>query len=131
MNYEEIPKYRKKSKAKPPKKCDHKHIFEPCVLEFNGIRYSKEHGITYDNPEMRIDYYYTICGKIGGLLELERWFEFRKVPHPIFKELREEVPNEECKKELDPATRTLPTFFIEDPYFTKYVNINSNQNEGE
>lgn len=30
--FDDIPKYRKKSQARPPKKSKHKHLSEPCII---------------------------------------------------------------------------------------------------
>ena len=39
----DIPKYRKKSQAKPPAKSDHKHVYEPCLIEELLEWYCKPH----------------------------------------------------------------------------------------
>ena len=119
---DEMP-HKKKSQAKPPKKSKHKHQYEPCVLEFNGLRISKEHGIVYDRPEARISAYCPVCGKLGPLENPERWFYDRWITHPVFHRVIEPCKTEECERELNPETRTLPTFWVDDPYFTKSVEV--------
>lgn len=117
---EDIPKYKKKSQAKPPKKAKHKHVYEPCVLEYLVDWYIKEHE---RNHELKTEMgaYCPVCGKVGQA-DMDRWY----VPKQdvrygyIFSVWHD--PSEECARELDPMTRTLPTFRIDNP-FTKYVNI--------
>ena len=124
MNYqEEIPRHKKKSRAKPPKKANHKHYYEPCVLEFDGCRISQEHGITYDKPEAIISAYCPVCGKVGSLPDMERWYATRYVSNAVHLRLIEQYETDECKRELDQKTRTLPTFWVEDRWFTKYVEV--------
>ena len=124
MDYvEEIPRHKKKSQVKPPKKAKHKHDYEPCVLEFNGCRISREHGITYDKSEAIISAYCPVCGKVGALPDMERWYATRYISHPVFHRIIESYETDECKRELNPETRTLPTFWVEDRWFTKYVEV--------
>lgn len=120
---QEIMPYKKKSQSKPPKKSKHKHHYEPCVLEFNGLRFSKEHGMVYDKLEACIGAYCPVCGKLGPVENYDRWFFRQEVPHPVFQSLFEQCMTDECKRELNPETRTLPTFWVEDQYFTKYVEV--------
>lgn len=122
IEQESLP-YKKKSQAKPPKKSKHKHEYEPCVLEFNGLRISKEHGVVYDKPEARIGAYCPVCGKLGPLENPERWYQSRERQHPIFHRVFEQVMTDECRRELNSETRTLPTFWVDDPYFTKGVEV--------
>lgn len=120
MDYiEEIPRHKKKSQAKPPKKAKHKHIFEPCVFEFNNLRFSKEHGMTYDQPDACISAYCPVCGKVGPLPNRERWYATRYTSSRSI----EPYETDECKRELNPETRTHPTFWVEDRWFTKYVEV--------
>lgn len=123
MYIEEVPRYKKKSRVKPPRKAKHKHVFEPCVFEFNGCRISKEHGITYDKPSAEIRSYCPICGKTGWVVDKDRWYATRTIYHAMFGSVLETYETDECKRELDPKTRTLPTFWVEDQWFTKYVEI--------
>lgn len=115
---EESVRHKKRSKAKPPKKADHKHLFEPCVLEYKSRRFDKAHGMVCDEPDARIDSYCPVCGKIGGLLDESRWWKWERF-HSYWKHER----TEEAVRELSPETRTLPTFFIEDGWFAKYVEL--------
>lgn len=41
--FDDIPKYRKESHARPPKKSKHKHLSEPCIIESPADWWKKEH----------------------------------------------------------------------------------------
>lgn len=121
MNYvdEEIPRHRKKSQAKPPKKSKHKHIYEPCIIEYPTDWYYKEHE---RSGERRSNFYgfCPICGKVGETDQGRWWTEdLGYVGHYL---VHNTVPTEEGARELNPETRTLPTFFSDSP-FPKTVNI--------
>ena len=118
--YEDITRYRKKSKPKTTKKSKHKHIFEPCVLELPIDWYKKEHERNGEKRS-RIGYYCPICGKLGDFQEKERWYHLKKIEYSHLSTYSQE-PTEECEKELNPLTRTLPTFFVDD-YFQKFVEV--------
>jgi hypothetical protein len=117
---EEIPKYRKASQAKPPKKAKHKHLSEPCVLEHPADWWQKEH-LRTGEIKPTINYYCPICGKIMGFREKERWYTLEKVTNHPFSFCRD-VETEECIKEFNPETRTLPTFHTDSP-FDKFVSL--------
>ena len=115
----DIPKYRKKSQAKPPKKSKHKHIYEPCLLEIPLEWYSHPHersGKTF----LRFRSYCPTCGKIGDV-DHERWWTHVEKHNGMFAYL-ETVHTKEAERELNPLTRTLPVFKTED-YFAKFVDI--------
>ena len=97
---DEIPRHKKKSKAKTPKKSQHKHTYKPCVIEYPLDWYKKEHERSGEK-QFSIGTYCAICGKIG---ELKRWY------------------HTENESELNPETRTLPIFWTED-FFPKYVEL--------
>lgn len=121
---DDTPRYKKKSTAKPPKKAKHKHLAEPCVMEYPFHWYKKPHE---QNGRMcnAIGAYCPICGKIGELLHYNRWYvkggSLSTVD--LFAEF-----TEEAMRELDPDTRTLPTFSINDP-FAKYVTLPTEEKE--
>lgn len=114
---QEIPKYRKKSTKKPPKKANHKHKWASCVYQTDSVSYSKEKGF-YKTPELTVGTYCSVCGKIG------------LIHNPDFIVQMTEIINgnryyssdwsNEAKKELDPATRTLPLFIV-DQFKDKFV----------
>ena len=122
MNFtDDIPKYRKKSQAKPPKKTDHKHLREPCIIETPSDWHKKPHE---RSGEMKPHFYAycPVCGKVTGYNpDKERWWvreeRFNGAIHYL-----ETVPTPEGARELDPATRTLPTFRVDD-IFPKFVDL--------
>lgn len=122
MNFvDDVPKYRKKSQKKPPKKADHKHLCEPCIVVRPVDWYKKEHE---RSGEMLPDFYgyCPICGKIMAFRpDRDRWYTKVERNNGSFSYL-ETVPTEEGARELDPATRTLPTFEADD-CFVKNVNL--------
>ena len=118
--YEDMTRYRKKSQPKTTKKSKHKHIFEPCVLELPIDWYKKEHersGVI----RSRIGYYCPMCGKLGEFQDKERWYQPKTIEYSHLS-IYSQKPTEECERELNPLTRTLPTFFVED-YFQKFVEV--------
>lgn len=116
----DVPKYRKKSQSKPPKKANHKHLAEPCVLRYPQDWWQKEHLRTGEMKE-EIGYYCPICGKLMGMKDKDRWYTTQRVKNLPFTAY-EVVGTEECQKELNPETRTLPTFDIHDR-FDNFVNL--------
>lgn len=122
MNFtDDIPKYKKKSQKKPPKKADHKHLCEPCIIIRPADWYKKEHERSGETrPEFHG--YCPICGKITAFRpDRDRWYTTVKRNNGVFSYL-ETVLTEEGTRELDPATRTLPTFEADD-YFVKNVTL--------
>ena len=86
-------------KKNTPKKANHKHHYEYCVFEIvkGRLRYDPSHGLI-PMTELTIGTYCPVCGKIGDLL---------------------------FGDELDPQTRTLPSFKIDD-CFQKAVQLDEN-----
>jgi hypothetical protein len=118
--FDDTTRYRKKSAAKPPKKSKHKHLVEPCVLEYPLDWHKKPHE---RSGEMNVNVagYCPICGKLGTLKDKSKWYE----PSTIFignYQFSETVATEEGKRELNPDTRTLPTVYADDP-FAKFVEL--------
>ncbi len=100
---DDVTRYHKKSKRKPPAKSKHKHEFKPCVFEYEDIIFDNAHGFI-NKPEHSI------------------WTSIAPVkPNSTAVCV---VDTEEARAELDPATRTLPTFFLKDRWFQKYVDLN-------
>ena len=121
--YDEVGRYRKKSKRKPPKKFDHKHVFEPCVLEYNNPygELSRERGFI-TTREARIDGYCPMCGKIGSI-DMTPWEKNRDVHRGHLIVFNRE-PSDAALRELDPLTRTLPTFDVGDDWcLPKFVKL--------
>lgn len=98
----EVMRHKKKSARKVPAKSNHKHSFQPCILDSYGVEYSREIGF-YRVPELSVAAYCPICGKLSG-----RRFGSYTV---------------EEQKQLDPVSRTWPMFHVEDTIGAKYVNI--------
>ena len=117
---DETPRYRKKSTVKPPKKSKHKHLCEPCVLSYPQDWHTKEH-LRSDERHESIGAYCPICGKIGEIKDKSRWYSKETVFIGNY-QLTETVLTEEGKKEMNPETRTIPCFMIDDP-FEKFVKL--------
>lgn len=111
---QEIPKYRKKSQKKPPKKANHKHEWANCVYETTTIAYSREKGF-YKTTELNIGTYCPMCGKIGVVDDCN----FKVNTSPYSKFLTYEW-SEAAQKEFNPTTRTMPFFKI-DQFKDKFV----------
>lgn len=116
----DIPKYKKKSAAKPPAKAKHKHMYEPCLISRPDEWYLKEH---LRSGKRKFDFraYCPICGKLDYLDDKSRWYKKVERCHGTFNFL-ETVLNDEGEREMNPETRTLPYFEIED-MFEKFVKI--------
>lgn len=119
MVYDEIPRYKKKAKPKTTPKAKHKHKYEPCVLEYEypdsiAMLNHKTKGCT-------ISSYCPICGKIGSC-DVTRWYKPVKTGDGYKIEL-----TEEAKQELNPTTRTVPTFWVDDWLFPKYVDLSESE----
>lgn len=121
MNYidDETPRHKKKSQVKPPKKATHKHIFEPCIIEYPKDWYKKPHE---QNGEMTAEFsgYCPVCGKVRPT-DQSRWWTTSQTYIRHFM-CHQNVPTEEGARELNPETRTLRTFYHKDG-FAKFVDI--------
>ena len=74
MDTLEVPKYRKKSKHKPPKKLDHKHNKIKCIVLKNFTYGNKPHSW------YMLGWYCDICGKVEG--EVIKWGVDLKEQYP-------------------------------------------------
>jgi hypothetical protein len=118
---DEITPYKKKSTTKPPKKAKHKHLCEPCVISYPRDWHQKQH-LRGGERKLAIDSYCHTCGKIMGLKDRERWYK-----HEVLKGFSYcSVETEECLRELNPETRTIPLFEIDDP-FAKFVPLEESE----
>jgi len=112
--------YKKKSKKRTPKKANHKHEFADCIFEYDGLRLDDAHGFQ-PQPREWFGKYCRICGKIGGL-EYEKWVKqhhkLRIDGTGIARDLTDKAASE-----LNPETRTLPTFRVDDIYGQKYIKL--------
>ena len=118
---DDIPKYRKKSKAKPPKKADHKHLRETCIIEIPRDWFKKTHERSGE-MECHFYEYCPICGKVGRYNpDEEKYWTLEKRFNGVF-HYGEKVTTAEGARELDPSTRTLRTFRVDD-IFPKFVDL--------
>ncbi len=92
-------------------------MFKPCVFEYSGIKLDGAHGFIPGPTEYWIGSYCDICGKVGP--GGNRWFQWVPYNGGSFGKFE---PTEEAKRQLDPETRTLPTFHL-DNVFQKAVNL--------
>ena len=118
----EIMPYKKKSTRKPPKKAKHEHRHAECILEYPWEQFDPTHGKT-TAPKCRAGSYCIVCGKIGKV-DWESWMTTHRVLGGFAVE-----PTDQYVRELDPETRTLPTFRIADYFRTKYVDLPENKTE--
>lgn len=118
---DDIPKHKKRSKKKVPKKANHKHLCEICIVEYPRDWHLKEHARSSETISEFYGYC-PICGKITAFCpEHDRWYTQEKCYNGTFYYLQT-IPTEEGRKELNPKTRTLPTF-KSDSYFVKNIKL--------
>lgn len=109
--------YKKKAKKNNPKKFDHKHVPEPCVIEYVSPRLDRGYGFV-PTPAATIRNYCPICGKICSP-KYDRWWQ----DLPYGKYIRQSK-TEEHLRELNPETRTLPTFHLDGQIWDfKFVDL--------
>lgn len=119
----EVMPYRKKSQRKPPPKAKHRHDYQPCLIMSDGIEIDKAHGvIPKTKDQLHFGSYCTICGKIGSP-DFDRW-------HITIHEGDCVRPGytDEALKELNPETRTLPTFYVPDCFSQRFVDLKEASN---
>ena len=118
---EETTPYKKKSKARPPKKSKHKHDYQPCILSYPEDWWNKTH---LRNRKMKdvISAYCPVCGKLGDIQDRSVWYK-RETVFINNIQFTESVLTNEGEKQMNKRTRTLPTFIVEDP-FAKFVSLN-------
>lgn len=104
-------RYRKKSSRRPPKKSDHKHVWADCVFEFTTESTWHE--------KTSIGLYCPVCGKVHNTISAKYRINTANPPFYCMDW------SEEGYRELNPATRTLPTFQIHD-VFSKFITKEDN-----
>lgn len=109
MDYEELTPYKKKSKRRPPKKSKHKHEYQPCIVEYPEDWWKKAHE---RSGKLKPELFYCcpLCGKLSTPPNLMEWYEKTGASSGLFTYTWGVSPNEKLQRELDPATRTLPTY---------------------
>ena len=100
MYEDDITKYRKKSQHRPPKKSDHKHNYQPCILRAPVPSFDKVHGRVPIYKLVKATYC-TICGKIEN---------FDIVSFIVGNGMTKEASK-------------LPTFTVEDLFTISFVNL--------
>lgn len=123
----------KKKKKKQVKKSNHKHIYEFCIIKYPRDIFNKEHGFIKDKIES-IAKYCPICGKIQNNLSPDDWEKITVNKNFIyntsiywFPYVKEEYLTEYAKKQINPKTRTIPSFEIKN-FWDKKVNIKTGEN---
>lgn len=124
MDWDEPTKYKKKSAKKHFKKSKHKHDYQPCVLEYRVLAFSKEKGFYPGPVEPHMGACCTICGKIG--VPDQTWWEW--VPLGDGAVAGHSEPSQKAKRQLNPATRTLRTYYLED-WLQKYVSFDGGDHQ--
>ena len=118
---DDVPKYRKKSKKATPKKANHIHQSEYCVFEHTATNAYSIQGRT-SSVESTIGKYCAICGKVLGICtDDDDWTSDSNLYARGVRCGRSW--NESAVKELDPVTRTLPTFYLKDYWKQKFVDL--------
>lgn len=118
----ETSSYKKKSTGTGTKKSKHKHIYEPCVLSYPDDWWEKEHlRRRRGSRTLFFGAYCPVCGKIGSVKDHSRWYKKEAVITGNIPWART-VLTEEGEREINPRTRTLPNFEIDDP-FAKFVEL--------
>ena len=113
--------YKKRSKYQAVPRSKHTHDYQDCVYEYESIvRFDKVHG--FINGENRcLGTYCSICGKIGKTSTTEKWYH-RQHDRETDWHIRIDY-TEDALRELDVKTRTLPTFFLNDYFRQKFVDL--------
>lgn len=116
----EVSSYKKKSTGTGTKKSKHKHIYEPCILSYPDDWWNKVH-LRHSQRTPFFGAYCPVCGKIGSVKDHSRWYKKEAVFTGNVQWART-VLTEEGEREMNPRTRTLPYFEIDDP-FAKFVEL--------
>lgn len=123
MDLDDVAPYKKRSQKSTPPKAKHKHDFQPCVYEYTGKRLTQERGFV-PAPKSALGSYCSICGKVGSQLEGDEWcrWEWRRAIG--YAQFGRSVYTDKALRELDPDTRTLPTFRLDkDLWEQKFVDL--------
>lgn len=121
----ETSSHKKKSTGTGTKKSKHKHLYEPCILSYPDDWWEKAHLRRKRGSRTSfIATYCPICGKIGTIKDRSRWYQ----PETVFTgniQWTRTVLTEEGEREMNPKTRTLPYFEIDEPFIksVKFVEL--------
>lgn len=117
MDYENDIAPHKKSRSKSPlRKSNHKHDFKPCVFEYEGTHWDEIRG-RVPKQESVMGAYCSVCGKINHTdYDWRIWVPVAPGASVGYSEY-----TKEARRELDPETRTVPTFHIKDIFRQKFV----------
>jgi hypothetical protein len=116
----EVSSYKKKSTGTGTKKSKHKHIYEQCILSYPDDWWTKTN-LRHRQRTPIVGTYCPVCGKIGTVKDRSRWYKKEAVFTGNVQWART-VLTEEGEREMNPRTRTLPYFEIDDP-FAKFVEL--------
>lgn len=113
--------YKKKSTGTGTKKSKHKHVYEPCVLAYPEDWWNKTPSFRHRKMRKTIRGCCLVCGKLGNLKDDSRWYyeETSVLNGYLFPKTS---LTKEGEREMNPATRTLPYFEIDD-LFAKFVEL--------
>ena len=119
--FDDVPRYKKKSKKAGRKRADHKHVYENCVFGWLKLHYEAERGITYGpDIEYSVGKYCPVCGKIGDTKDIS-WTDVSRRDERGFRGYSREW-SDAALREFNEATRSLPYFFLsENNYFAKDI----------
>lgn len=120
----EVPRHRKKSAKKPPKKADHKHTYERVIL-----RYTDPSAHFYLERGFVADYTYaagcrcTICGRLGRGFPAEEGSGAVRTNEAVFSRINIPLFGESVRKRnvLKPEYANLPLVEVEDYWKLKEV----------
>lgn len=119
--FNDVPRYKKKSKKTGRKRADHRHVYENCVFGFLSLHYEAGRGITYGpDIEYSVGTYCHVCGKIGDPKDIS-WTDVSRRDEHGFRGYSREW-SDAALLEFDEATRSLPYFFLgEKCFLAKYI----------
>lgn len=119
----------KKKKKKTIKKSNHKHVYKFCVIQYPWDKFDKEKGFLKEKTES-LAKYCPVCGKLQTKLTPDDWDKLTEYKHFTFSASMFWLPYVEDKylteyaiSQINPETRTIPTFEVESSFATQ-VNIN-------
>lgn len=114
-------KHSKSKKKSRPKKADHKHVFENCVLR-EEVKVPQQNAVGYEIHEYyRLGGVCKVCGRIGGFdrnKDEYGWFDSARRNNLIFASLRDDYQDIVRK-----YREVLPTYNVPEGFGTKYISL--------